>query len=126
MSEKAETERRRVPPPMVRKRIASGRGATEQPNATGDGDAALTPRFWLMVVLTGVATGLIGDLLMWVLFTVQHLAFDYHSGELQTAVEHASSGRRVAILANRGRTRSFRSRGDLDDELFGQGPQHST
>lgn len=44
----------------------------EQPNATCDGDAALTPRFWLMVVLTGVATGLFGDLLMWSLFGVQH------------------------------------------------------
>ena len=70
----------------------------EQPNATGDGDAALTPRFWLMVVLTGIATGLFGDLLMWVLFGVQHLAFDYHSGELQTAVERVSDERRVVVL----------------------------
>ena len=43
MTAKAETERTRVPPPgLVRKRIAPGRGATEQPNATGDGDAAYT------------------------------------------------------------------------------------
>jgi H+/Cl- antiporter ClcA len=88
----------RVPQPLVRRRIASGQGATEQPNATGDGDAALTPRFWLMVVLTGIATGLFGDLLMWALFTVQHLAFDYHSGELQTAVERVSDERRVVVL----------------------------
>jgi H+/Cl- antiporter ClcA len=70
----------------------------EQPNATGDGDAALTPRFWLMLVLTGVATGLFGDLLMWLLFGVQHLAFDYHAGELQAAVERASDARRVLVL----------------------------
>src|ERR1700689_5693692 len=94
-----QSERLRVPQPLVRRRIASGRGAMEKPNATGDGDAALTPRFWLMVLLTGVATGLIGDLLMWALFTVQHLAFDYHLGELQTAVEHASRERRVVVLA---------------------------
>ena len=70
----------------------------EQPNATGDGDAALTPRFWLMVVLTGVAAGLFGDLLMWILFGVQHLAFDYHAGELQAAVERASDAHRVIVL----------------------------
>ena len=70
----------------------------EQPNATGDGDAALTPRFWVMVILTGIATGLFGDLLMWILFGVQHLAFGYHSGELQAAVESTSDERRVLVL----------------------------
>jgi len=70
----------------------------EQPNATGDGDAALTPRFWLTVVLTGVAAGLFGELMMWILYGVQHLAFDYHSGELQHAVEHVSDERRVLVL----------------------------
>lgn len=74
----------------------------EQPNVTGDGDAALTPVFWLMVALTGVATGLFADLLMWILFGVQHFAFAYHSGELQTAVEHASKVRRVVSLAAAG------------------------
>ncbi len=53
----------RVPPPLIRNRLPSGRGATEQPNATGDGDAALTPVFWLMVAATGVAAGLLGDLM---------------------------------------------------------------
>lgn len=92
------TDRRRVPQPLVRKRIASGRGATEQPNATGDGEAALAPRFWAMVVQTGIATGLFGDLLMWILFGVQHLAFSYHSGELQTAVGRVADARRVLVL----------------------------
>ena len=53
-----------MPSPLIRWRLPSGRGATEQPNATGDGDAPLTPRFWLMVVLTGIAAGLFGDFLM--------------------------------------------------------------
>src|ERR1700722_19123073 len=92
------SERIRIPPPLIKRRIASGRGATEQPNVTGDGAASLTPVFWAMVVLTGVATGLFGDFLMWILFGVQHLAFGYHSGELQTAVEHASKLRRVLSL----------------------------
>jgi chloride channel protein, CIC family len=93
------SDRQRIPPPLLKRRIASGRGATEQPNVTGDGDAALSPTFWLMIVLTGVATGLFGDLLMVLLFGVQHLAFHYHSGDLQTAVEHASDLRRVLSLS---------------------------
>lgn len=95
---KKESERLRVPQPVIKRRIASGRGAMEQPNVTGDGEAALTPIFWVMVALTGVATGLFGDLLMWILFGIQHLAFDYHSGELQAAVERASDLRRVLSL----------------------------
>lgn len=74
------------------------RGATEQPNATGDGDAALTRVFWTAVVLTGAATGLIGAGLMWLLFTIQHIAFDYHAGELVDAVRAASGDRRVLSL----------------------------
>jgi chloride channel protein, CIC family len=45
----------RVPPPLISHRLPSGRGATEQPNVTDDGDAALTPKFWLMVVATRAA-----------------------------------------------------------------------
>ena len=88
-----------MPQPLLKRRIPSGRGAMEQPNATGDGDAALTRRLWLMVVATGVATGLFGAFLMWVLYGVQHLAFGYHTGELVTAVERSSNLRRVLSLA---------------------------
>lgn len=52
-----------------------------------------------MVVLTGVATGLLSDLLMFILFTTEHLAFGYHSGSFQAAVEHASGLRRAVSLA---------------------------
>jgi hypothetical protein len=38
-------------------RLPSGRGATEQPNITSGGSGVLTPRFWVMVVLTGIAAG---------------------------------------------------------------------
>jgi H+/Cl- antiporter ClcA len=92
-------ERLRVPQPIIRRRIASGRGATEQPDAASDSEVAPTPVFWLMVALTGIATGLFGDLLMWILFGVPHLAFSYHSGGLQTAVERASDLRRMLSLS---------------------------
>lgn len=74
------SERIRDPQPVIRRRLPSGRGATEQPNVTGDGDTRLTTRFWLAVLATGVATGLFGAFLMFVLFNVQYLAFAYHSG----------------------------------------------
>jgi CIC family chloride channel protein len=92
------SERRRRPQPLLKRRLPSGRGATEQPNITSEGDAVLTPRFWLMVVLTGVATGLFGDLMMLILFNMQHLAFGYHSGSLEAAAERAPALRRVASL----------------------------
>ncbi len=70
----------------------------EQPNVTHDGDARLTPRFWLAVVLTGVATGLFGDFLMWILKLAETAAFHYHSGSYQTAVAAVSGLRRVVSL----------------------------
>ena len=93
-----ESDRVRVPPPLLRRRIASGRGATEQPNATGDGAAALSGRFWAALVVTGVATGLGGIAMMLILFNVEHLAFGYHSGSLQAAVTRDSPLRRVVSL----------------------------
>jgi len=90
--------RMRVPAPLIRQRLPSGRGATEQPNVTGDGETALTPVFWVMVVLTGVAAGLFGDLMMVILFGVAHLAFGYQAGPFETGVQHAAALRRVAVL----------------------------
>jgi len=98
------SERVRVPRPVIRSRLPSGRGATEQPNVTGDGETALSLAFWLLVVMTGVAAGLLGDAMMVVLFNVQHLAYGYgigsfrHAGSFEAAVERASSLRRVAGL----------------------------
>lgn len=94
-----ESERERIPQPFIKKRTASGRGAMEQPNLTSYGPAALTPTFWLLVVLTGIAAGLFGDFLMWILFNVQHLAFNYHTGSLQDAALRATRSRRVLVLA---------------------------
>jgi chloride channel protein, CIC family len=93
-----ERERIRVPSPLIPWRLPSGRGATEQPNATGDGDAPLTFRFWALVVLTGVVTGLFGDLMMMILFEVEHLAFGYHSGTLEAAVRRDGDVHRIVPL----------------------------
>jgi H+/Cl- antiporter ClcA len=70
----------------------------EQPNVTHDGEARLTAKFWLAVVLTGVATGLFGDLLMWILALAERAAFHYHSGSFQDAVAAVSGVRRVGSL----------------------------
>ena len=93
-----QSGRVRVPPPLLSRRIPSGRGATEQPNACGDGDAALTLRFWVAVVLTGVGAGLFGVAMMALLTTVEHLGFGYDTGSFQSGVEQASGPRRAAAL----------------------------
>jgi chloride channel protein, CIC family len=71
----------------------------EQPNVTGDGDAPLTPVFWSMVVVTGVVTGLLGDLMMLILSGAEHLAFGYQAGSFLAGVEHAPAGRLLISLA---------------------------
>ena len=92
------SERLRIPQPLIKRRLPSGRGATEQPNVTSDGDTALTPAFWLVLVATGVAAGLFGAGLMYLLFTVEHLAFGYHTGDLESGARHASDLRRLVSL----------------------------
>lgn len=94
---RAHSERVRTPPPLIRSRMWSGRGATEQPNATDD-DAALTPSFWFALVVTAIATGLFGDFLMYVLATAQRLAFHDTGGSFTAAVERSSDARRVVVL----------------------------
>jgi chloride channel protein, CIC family len=125
---KPRRERLRVPAPVIGRRLPSGRGATEQPNATGDGDAPLSTRFWVVLVLTGIATGLFGALLMLILFSVQHAAFGYHTGALEQAVERASDTRRIVSLVVAGavggplwfllRRRTHGERSDVEDSVW--------
>jgi CIC family chloride channel protein len=93
-----ESERQRVPQPLIKRRIASGRGAMEQPNVTHDGAAALTSMFWVAIVLTGVATGLFGAGLMALLQFVEKIAFSYHGGSYQAAVAATSNLHRLTSL----------------------------
>jgi H+/Cl- antiporter ClcA len=92
------SERQRVPQPLIKRRLPSGRGAIEQPNASHDGDAALTASFWIAIAVTGVATGLLGDAMMAILFFTEHTAFGYHHGTFEAGVTHASPVRRVVVL----------------------------
>jgi chloride channel protein, CIC family len=71
-----------------------------QPNVTGDGDARLTVRFWVLVLATGVAAGLLGAAMMWILFTVEHAAFGVNGNEggFTEAVARASGWQRATPL----------------------------
>jgi H+/Cl- antiporter ClcA len=71
---------------------------SSQPNVPGRGiTASYGPRFWLLVALLGAGTGLAGAGLIELLRAVQHLAWNYSSGSFLTAVEGASSARRVIV-----------------------------
>lgn len=91
-------ERRRTPRPVIRRRLPSARGASEQPNATGDGDAPLTWVFWGLIGVAGVAAGMLGVAMMLVLHGVERLAFGADGGGFISAVEQASPVRRVVVL----------------------------
>ncbi len=74
-----------------------------QPNVPGRGIvASYSPRFWMLVVLIGVAAGLGGAALMELLHAVQHLAWSYRSGDFLDGVERTSAGRRLLVLAGAG------------------------
>jgi CIC family chloride channel protein len=93
------SERERVPAPLIKRRIPSGAGAMLQPNVTGDGEARLTARFWVMVAVTGVASGLLGDLMMLILFSVEHLAFGVNgTSGFTAAVTRAGAWHRALPL----------------------------
>jgi CIC family chloride channel protein len=92
--------RERVPAPLIKRRLPSNAPAMMQPNVTGDGDTPLTARFWAMVVITGIATGLLGDLMMFILFSVAHLAFgsDTDGQGFTAAVTRAGAWQRMVPL----------------------------
>jgi H+/Cl- antiporter ClcA len=90
--------RHRVPLPLIKSRLPSGRGSMEQPNVTGDGDTPLSLRFWAAVGVAGVVTGLFGAFLMAILYQVSYWAFGFREGSFQTGVEHATDLRRVVSL----------------------------
>ena len=79
------------------------RPASPQPNLlASDGTFAFSASFWLLVVLTGLNTGLAAGLLMKLLRLVQHAAWTYRGGPFLDAVEKTTGPTRVAILAATG------------------------
>lgn len=72
---------------------------SHQANVTGRGIvASYSPRFWSIVVVLGLITGVGASALIGLLHLVEHLAFDYRSGPFLDGVAAAASWRRVAAL----------------------------
>jgi H+/Cl- antiporter ClcA len=107
--------------------VASGRGATEQPNAAGD-EVPLTARFWTAVVASGAVTGMLGAFMMYVLFSVQDLSFGHRGTSFQYAVVHTAQWRRVVVVVAAGvvaalawsllRRLTRGERSDIDDAVW--------
>jgi H+/Cl- antiporter ClcA len=82
----------------------------------------------LLIIVTQVATGLMGAAMMWLLHAVQRVAFGYHHGTFGPAVAHASPQRRLFALVIAGviagpawyalRRATAGQNSDLDDELW--------
>jgi chloride channel protein, CIC family len=72
-----------------------------QPNvpAARRGQVTLAPRFWIVLLLTGVAAGLIGGALTLLLHLVQEVAFAYAAAPFLQGVEHAPWWRRLLVPA---------------------------
>ncbi len=74
-----------------------------QPNVPGRGIvASYSPRFWMLVVLIGVAAGVGGAALIELLRAVQHLAWSYETGHFLEGAERSSDARRVLVCLGSG------------------------
>lgn len=83
--------------------MADDRHSSSQPNVPADrAGLDFSPRFSVLVVLTGVAAGLGGAALMKLLRAVQHGAWSYDSGDFLHGVERTSSAHRVLVLLGAG------------------------
>ncbi len=66
-----------------------------QPNVS---ELQISGRFWMFLVVTGVAAGVAGGLLMKLLRLSQHLSYRYQAGDFEEAIGQVSSGRHVAVM----------------------------
>ena len=74
-------------------------GYSPQPNLVAEENMHRFPRrFWLLLVLTGIGTGLGASALMGILRAVQHAAWSYRHGNFLAAVERTGSEHRVVVL----------------------------
>jgi CIC family chloride channel protein len=70
-----------------------------QPNdASGNHLIGFSPRFWVLVVLTGIGTGIGAGLLMWLLRAVQHLCYSYQGGTFLDGVRQVPVMRRAVVV----------------------------
>ncbi len=73
--------------------------SSHQPNVTGRGIVAgYSLRFWTLVVVLGLATGVGASALMAVLRLTEHLAYGDRAGPFLDGVQAASGERRVVVL----------------------------
>ncbi len=59
-------------------------------------------QFWLMTIVTGMAAGITGGILMRLLRLVEHTAWNYHEGSLAEAAMQAPASRHLLILSATG------------------------
>jgi H+/Cl- antiporter ClcA len=88
----------------------------------------LTARFWAAVIAAGVATGLLGAFMMYVLFSVQDLTYGHAGTTFQYAVVHTAESRRFVALVVAGavgglawfvlRRVTSGERSDIDDAVW--------
>ena len=77
-----------------------GARAVAQPNLVAPADVpALSPRFWVLVVATGVLAGLAGAALMALLYAAAHLTYGSGTESFLVAVERVGASHRVVALA---------------------------
>ena len=75
--------------------------SSHQPNLPGRGVvAAYSWRFWMIVVLLGLATGVGGAIMMEILTLVEHASWNYaHAGSLLQAVRNTPDSQHIVVLA---------------------------
>ncbi len=72
---------------------------SHQPNVTGRGIVAgYSARFWSLVVVLGVATGVGASVLIGLLRLAEHLAYGFRQGPFLDGVQASTGGRRVIML----------------------------
>lgn len=69
--------------------------SSPQPNVS---DVEISPRFWGLILLTGVSAGITSGLLMKLLRAVEHVTYSFHFGNFLEGVEHSSAPRRLLAL----------------------------
>ena len=72
-----------------------------QPNMR-EAEPPLSRTFWAMLVLTGLSAGVVGGLLMRMLFAIERLSFAYSTGGFAEGVRHASVERKLLVLLSAG------------------------
>ena len=81
----------------------TSRHASPQPNVPGRGIiAGYSARFWALVVIIGVVTGLAAALLALILKAVEHASWAYHVGTMLGAAMRSGALRHVLVLLGAG------------------------